>query len=259
MATIFTWNILHGGGRRIPEILLRLLEHAPDVIVLTEYRVARGGAIRGVLADHGWTHQFCTDPPENRNGLLIACRQPLTPQPEPPPPKELTGKWAMVEIPGLGFSLAAAHIPEVREGTTKTRAWTFVEGVARAKVGEAFAIVGDLNTGRSLQDEEAPMLTCSAFMGRLWTIGYRDAWRELHPDAREYSWYSHLGHGFRLDHVLLSPALASRLETAKYGHAERKDGLSDHASLTVRLTPLHVANAHDPDESAPIPGIFDLF
>jgi len=39
MTTLMAWNILHGGGRRrIPEIVLTLLDGAGDVIVINEYR-----------------------------------------------------------------------------------------------------------------------------------------------------------------------------------------------------------------------------
>ncbi|MBX3365281.1 MAG: endonuclease/exonuclease/phosphatase family protein [Phycisphaeraceae bacterium] len=256
MATIFTWNILHGGGRRTPEILLRLLASQADVLVLSEYRSSRGGGVRGVLADHGWGYQQCTDPAPGRNGLLVASRVPLGEVQGAAPPEALAGKWAMVDIPDLGFSLAGVHIPESRTGTAKYEAWAFVLDVARSRAKMPFVIAGDLNTGRTGQDEEQPVLTCSAFMGRLWTVGYRDAWRELHPDDREYSWYSHEGNGFRLDHVLVSAPLAERLDAAWYAHDDRVSGLSDHASLTVRLKGASSAGRHDPDDSSEFPRFF---
>ncbi|MCC6284929.1 MAG: endonuclease/exonuclease/phosphatase family protein [Phycisphaerales bacterium] len=236
MLTLLTWNILHGGGsRRTPQIVLSLLEFAPDVMVITEYRAAMGGQVRGVLADHGWEHQVVTDAGAKRNGILVAGRTPLRRSEAPAPPSALGPKWLEVEAPVLGLGLAAAHIPEVREGTRKVASWEFAMERCRANVGRPFVLIGDLNTGRTGQDEETPMLTCSAFMGRLWTMGFRDAWRELHPEGREYSWYSHLGHGFRIDHVLLSPALAPALREAFYGHGVRESRQSDHSALVVRL------------------------
>jgi len=236
MLTLLTWNILHGGGnRRTPHILLSLLEFAPDIMVITEYRAAMGGQVRGVLADHGWEHQVATEPGARRNGILVAARTPLRHSDAPSPPAALGPKWLEVDAPRLGLRLAAAHIPEVREGTRKVASWEFAMERCRAGAGRPFALVGDLNTGRTGQDEETPMLTCSAFMGRLWTMGYRDAWRELHPEGREYSWYSHLGHGFRIDHILLSPVLAPALREAVYGHEVRETRQSDHSALVVRL------------------------
>jgi hypothetical protein len=70
---ILAWNILHGGsGRRLPEIVLALLGHRPDVVVLSEFRARLGGQIRGILADHGLSHQAATPPPQTET----ACSSP---------------------------------------------------------------------------------------------------------------------------------------------------------------------------------------
>lgn len=247
MLTLLTWNILHGGGsRRTPHIVLSLLEFAPDVMVITEYRSAMGGQVRGVLADHGWEHQVVSDAGPKRNGILVASRTALRASEAPTPPAVLGPKWLEVEAPEIGLGLAAAHIPEVREGTRKVASWEFAMERCRANAGRPFVLVGDLNTGRTGQDEQTPMLTCSAFMGRLWTMGYRDAWRELHPAGREYSWYSHLGHGFRIDHALLSPPLSPALREAFYSHEVRETRQSDHSALVVRLDRGVISPGADP-------------
>ncbi|MBZ0171544.1 MAG: hypothetical protein K8E66_04120, partial [Phycisphaerales bacterium] len=66
---LLTWNILHGGGpERLCWIALALLDWAPDVIALTEFRARRGGSLRGVLADHGWPHQALSEAAASENG-----------------------------------------------------------------------------------------------------------------------------------------------------------------------------------------------
>jgi exonuclease III len=66
--------------------------------------------------------------------------------------------------------------------------------------------------------------------------GWVDAWRSLHPDAREYSWCNaRSGNGFRLDHALLSPSLAGELASARYVHATRESKASDHSALLIEL------------------------
>ena len=68
-----TWNLLHGGSaRRMPEITLHLLDHGPDVAVLTEFRSSIGGQVAGVLADAGLVHQHRSPSAPDRNGILIA-------------------------------------------------------------------------------------------------------------------------------------------------------------------------------------------
>lgn len=66
--------------------------------------------------------------------------------------------------------------------------------------------------------------------------GWTDAWRSLHADVREFSWYNRSsGHGFRIDHALLSPRPAPRLRTAAYLHGARTSGATDQSGLLVEL------------------------
>ena len=86
-----------------------------------------------------------------------------------------------------------------------------------------------------------PCLFSSCY-ARLVKQGWADALRELHPDARIYTFWHYLRHrwerdaGLRLDHLLLSPALAARLEAAGVDGAVRgKRGASDHAPVWIEL------------------------
>lgn len=72
--------------------------------------------------------------------------------------------------------------------------------------------------------------------------GWTDAIRELHPEQRIYSFWDYKRNrwprdaGLRLDHLLLSPALAPRLQKAGVDRNIRgEDGASDHAPAWVVL------------------------
>lgn len=72
--------------------------------------------------------------------------------------------------------------------------------------------------------------------------GWTDAIRELHPEQRIYSFWDYKRNrwprdaGLRLDHLLLSPALAPRLQKAGVDRKIRgEDGASDHAPAWVVL------------------------
>lgn len=241
MPTLLCWNILHGGGaRRIPEIVLALLEIAPDAIALNEYRSTMGGQLRAVLGDHGWTHQACTDPPRNRNGTLIASRSPVRVRAGEPPPACLAQRWLDVALEAWNLSLIALHLPEDQRPREKLESWSHLLRVARARREEPLVFLGDFNTGRHRMDEAQSTSACSAHMGRLWSMGYRDAWREGSERGRvgafEASWVSPRGAGFRIDHAFVSPPLAPAIEHAEYLPGLRDAGLSDHAPLVVRLS-----------------------
>lgn len=220
----------------MPAIALALLEHAADVIVLTEFRRTTGGQIAGVLYDHGWEHQLWTDPPARTNGILVASRWPLEPRPTMIGIGEaLERRWLETAVPDLGLSLGGVHIPCGGRASGRTDFFRELVDIARDRAAEPFVLIGDFNVGRHHLDEEGKSFSCTRYLRELEAAGYVDAWRTLHPEAREYTWYSHEGKGFRIDHALLSPPLAPRLAGAAYSHAEREAGLSDHSLLLLGL------------------------
>jgi exonuclease III len=245
MPKLLAWNIRHGGGsQRMPKIVLRLLEHAADVIIVTEFRRTTGGQIAGVLADHGWSHQVSTEPPAGRNGVLVASRTPLEPGDKfgtsalcatTCARAALREKLTEVSVPALGLQLAAVHIPCDGRGSGREAAFRAVISAARRRRDTPYLIMGDLNAGRHHLDEEGATFTCTRCLGELASMGYRDAWRDGNKSCREYSWFSHEGGGFRIDHAYASAPLAPRVRACWYSHEERKSGLSDHSALLLSL------------------------
>jgi exonuclease III len=243
MPKILPWNLQHGGGsRRTPAIALSLLEHRADIVVLTEFRRTTGGQIAGVLFDHGLTFQHSTDPPKGVNGLLIAARSPLLVEPDTghaAAPASVRAarqrRIAEVVFPDLGFALAGVHIPCDGRGSGREAVFQAALAAAARRRDSGFILIGDFNAGRHHLDEEGRTFTCTHLLGRLAALGYLDAWRRLHPTSRQYSWYSHEGGGFRIDHAFLSAPLAPRLTACWYSHNERESGLSDHSALVLEL------------------------
>lgn len=246
---LLTWNILHGGGpRRTPEIALALLALDADLVVLTEFRRTLGGQLAGVLYDHGWRHQLSTNPPEKSNGILLASRRPIEPGPPAPAPA-MSQRWLEARLPGpaddAALRVTAVHIPDASFAGPSAQAakadfWRRLVARARVTRAQPSVIVGDFNTGRHLLDESQQTFTCTALLGELATLGYRDAYRLCHPRGRDRSWFSHAGAGFRIDHTYVSPPLAPRVEDVWYGHDQRERGLSDHAPMLVKLAPAPV-------------------
>lgn len=81
----------------------------------------------------------------------------------------------------------------------------------------------------------------------LLALGYTDAFRSLHPgEGGHFTYWDYFrsafehNRGIRIDHFLLSPALAQRLESCEIDKAIRAmDRPSDHAPIVVRF------NAHN--------------
>ena len=244
---ILTWNILHGGGpTRLPEIILSLLRHAPDLLVLTEFRVTRGSQIRAVLADHGLVHQLASHPRGQtaRNGVLVASRDAIE-SATCSGPRGCEGRWLEVFVPALALHVLGVHVPDDTRLTEKAAYWQAIVAMARRRSGENCLILGDFNTGRTHQDAPPPpsrpgpgwasVTGCEALLGTPVTLGFVDAWRRLNPAAREFSWVSSEGQARRIDTVYLSPPIVPLLQTAVYSHFERTAAYSDHAPLVVDL------------------------
>ena len=75
----------------------------------------------------------------------------------------------------------------------------------------------------------------SRSLGALESAGYSDAFRVLHPTAREYTWFSpNAGNGFRLDQGFVSAPLLPRLAKVEMRWAPPGGrAQSDHAALCL--------------------------
>jgi exodeoxyribonuclease-3 len=74
--------------------------------------------------------------------------------------------------------------------------------------------------------------------------GWTDALRHLHPDERIYTFWKYFRNAFarnaglRIDHFLLSPAIADQLKIAGVDKAVRGwEHASDHAPVWIELDP----------------------
>src|SRR6266404_3722573 len=74
---ICSWNIMHGGGTRIPRIVDALIAHDPDVIALSEFRTGPGETICASLAAKGWKFAASTNPAGNANGVCVISKTRL--------------------------------------------------------------------------------------------------------------------------------------------------------------------------------------
>ncbi|HND99595.1 MAG TPA: exodeoxyribonuclease III, partial [Plasticicumulans sp.] len=108
-------------------------------------------------------------------------------------------------------------------------------------------VLGDFNIApedRDVHDPEAwrGQILCSgperaAFRGLL-DAGFRDAFRLFEQPPKTFSWWDYRGggfrrnHGLRIDHILLSPALAARCRGCRIDTGPRRlERPSDHAPV----------------------------
>ena len=244
------WNIRAGGGRRAGAIGDQIAAWKPDVIGLSEFRgTPASTALAERLARSGWPHQIATTDPRApaRNALLLASRWPLRRRRVAGMPV-LRARWLLAKIDAPApFTLGLLHAPNYTSPELK---YPFLDAildiVGRWRLGPVL-IGGDTNSGLRDLDEENPLGPGFhreyAFIAGMGERGWADAFRHLHGERREYTWYSHQNNGFRLDHVFLSRHLAPHLTACRHdwgtnpAEPDRREGLSDHAAVVVDLLP----------------------
>ncbi len=240
---IVSWNIRAGGGVRADGIVRQLRAWQPDVVALSEFRAtAPSQSIAQGLRDYGLIHQRATvdrDQPAV-NALLVASRWPVRRVQLRRAPDN-RHRWLHVNIAASEpIALMAVHIPNRSTGYKYPFMNSLVELIKHWR-GPAALVVGDTNSGCIGVDEESPAFNQieDAWLCKLDALAWRDGFRYLHNDTREYTWYSPNGrNGFRLDQAFLHSQLLRRLSAMRhswggYDGSGRLEVLSDHAALIM--------------------------
>jgi exodeoxyribonuclease III len=237
---IVSWNIrglkATVGAQAIADAVLK---YVPDVIVLQEYRASENGAfLTRILQQRGLVSY---DRPTKSSPLCIrtvAFTSVLTSL--LPVPAALTAEdpfW--IELGLEKFNISATHIPLPGKYSDWRKAhWQSALSLVASVGNNLHLLIGDLNTTRHGIDECGSSVPGDHYLRELEAGGWREAWRTMHPNPEEpeFSWYHHVGTGFRIDQAWLSPGLAPYLVSAQMDHDVRKSRLSDHSMLIVDLS-----------------------
>jgi exodeoxyribonuclease-3 len=254
---IVTWNV-NSLRARLPRVLELLAEHRPDVVCLQETKVppalfpSADLSLAGYGAVHNSAGQWAGVALLAREGLsLDEPRLGLPGEPDPP-----EARWCEATVDGIRF--ASTYVPNGRtlDSPEFPRKLAFLDAIAAragALAGEPLLVAGDFNVARADEDVYDPPAfvdsthVTAAERGRLRTIldqGLVDAYRHVHPDAVQYTWWDyraghfHKGLGLRIDLALLSRDLAAGLTACGIDRNYRKGPKpSDHAPLIVELAP----------------------
>ena len=229
MISILAWNIRQGGGTRSAGILKKIREQNPTIVVLSEFRNNDNGCkLRIGLLQHGYLYQVASGASGNENTMLIASRAPCGSAVFPE--SDANYPHAIVRADFSAFRLYGLYLPHKK----KHKLFQFLkEELATGGNGQSQStiITGDWNTGKNGIDQAGNSFWYSEHLPILEKSGYVDAFRKLHGDAREYSWYSHQGNGYRYDHTYVDESLAKVLKECRYLHTWREEGLSDHSPM----------------------------
>ncbi|HEX3811014.1 MAG TPA: endonuclease/exonuclease/phosphatase family protein [Rhizomicrobium sp.] len=227
---VLSWNVerLKAGAKAVAGHIA--LKHA-DVVALQEVQINRADELAKHLKSIGYQCFRKTGNPGDIATFVFAKASANCICAETPAGLGEAAKWWREAKTSL-FGISAVHIPPARLVHRK-EFWDAVLKHAEAKAQERHILIGDFNAAQTEFDYEGGKIADSGNLTKLANLGWIDAWRRLHPDTCEYTWYWREKKGFRVDLAWLSPALAPLLIGAEIDHESRKH--SDHAMLIVDL------------------------
>lgn len=229
MLKILSWNIQQGGGSRISKILKAIQTMGSQIIILSEFHNNDSGLkLRTNLIKLGYLHQVvgACSPAVNTVGIFskIPCGSALFEQAD----ENFSHGIVRADFPA--FALYGGYFPHKK----KHRLFQFLTE-DELKEDRPSILAGDLNTGKNYIDQKGNSFWYTEELDTYEEMGYVDAFRQMYPDAKEYSWYSHQGNGYRYDHSYVHESLLPILKNCYYEHRYREEKCSDHSPMILEL------------------------
>jgi exodeoxyribonuclease III len=248
-----TWNV-NSLRARLPRVLELLALHRPDVVCLQETKCTPDNFPVAELREAGYLvhHQSGGQ----WAGVALLAREALTDiaagLPDDVAPDE--ARWCEATIGGIRF--VSTYVPNGRtlDSPEFPRKLAFLKAAAArvSALGAPLLVAGDMNIAPADLDVYDPAAFVnsthvsaeerSALQAIVKAGGLVDAYRALHPEEQQFTWWDyragnfHKGLGLRIDLALLSADLAERLHECGIDRNFRKGAKpSDHAPLLVRL------------------------
>lgn len=248
---IATWNV-NSLNIRLPHVVNWLIENQPDVLVLQELKLEQHQFPEAAFSMMGWQTVWAGQ--KTYNGVAMISRYSIEnthiglPQmPDDPQRRVIAATINGVRVINVycvnGESLDSPKFQYKKQWFEALK--HFVQ--AELRLYPELVLLGDFNIApkdNDVYDSEKwrEHIHCSQqerdWFQALLDLGLSDSLRLCHPEGAFYTWWDYRGAmfqkglGLRIDHILVSQALASRLETVFVDTKERaRERPSDHAPV----------------------------
>ena len=249
-----TWNV-NSLKMRLPRLLDWLAAHQPDALGLQETKTEDANFPASDLAAAGYSAAFSGQ--KTYNGVAILTRQPATDvrvdMPEFSDDHKRVIAATIGDVRFVCFYVPNGQAVDSDKYQYKLRWLSAATAYLRHELAHhpRLAVVGDINIAPEDRDVHDPDLwrgqvLCTdaeraAFADWL-ALGLKDAFRLFDQPPKTFSWWDYRmlafpkNNGLRIDHILLSPALASACSACYVDRAQRKgEKPSDHAPVIAEL------------------------
>ena len=254
---IATWNI-NGLQARFDFLIHWLRARRPDIVALQELKLADEKFPHEDLAAEGYS--ALSHGQKTWNGVAILSSKPMKPSQLGLPGQEHLGARLIGASAG-GTSVVSVYCPNGRHVDDKEfgRKLAWLDGLATyleqdGSAADPFILCGDFNICPSGLDSwnedrfQGQIFHTEAERSRFrWLLdwGLIDAYRLHHPNKQAFSWWDyragafHKNQGLRIDFLLMTRALANRIERIEIDrdYRKKKEGMtaSDHAPVIADL------------------------
>jgi exodeoxyribonuclease III len=252
---IASWNV-NSLKVRLPHLEEWVQLAAPDVLALQETKLEDPAFPHAALEALGYAHRAVSGQ-KTYNGVALLARAPIAdvqvgiPGFDDPQRRAIAGTIDGVRVVDLyvvnGQEVGSDKYAYKLDWLARLRAW-LAEEIARHP---HLVVLGDFNIAPGDLDVHDPaawheQVLCSTpereALAAIQALGLVDAFRELHPQAAEFSWWDYRqgafrrNIGLRIDLVLVSAALRPRLAAAGIDRVPRTwERPSDHAPAWIEL------------------------
>jgi exodeoxyribonuclease-3 len=247
---VLCWNVQNPSIERAGKQFLWLRKQPANIFVLTECKRSEGCLfLERCFQTYGYRVIF-PKPMENEYGVLVASKDKLTPSifsehldylPTRVNSVIMPYFNAQIEVIGL-YAPSRGFDTGERKDKKKHFLSSFLKALGTAPIPALHRILcGDFNI---LEPEHIPHYMEFEdweyyFYCALEKYQLQDAFRYLHPAAKEYSWFGRSGDGYRYDHCFVSPGLVPLIDQCYYLHEPRELKLSDHSAMITILKLKH--------------------
>jgi exodeoxyribonuclease-3 len=253
---IATFNI-NNVNRRLPNLLAWLEAARPDVVCLQELKAEQGNFPKDALTEAGYGAVWRGQKTWNGVAILARGAEPVLVRKDLPGDASDT-QSRYIEAAVNGVLVACLYLPNGNpqpgpkfdyklawfDRLIGHAAGLFASGAPVVLAGDYNVVPtdADIYPTTSWDDDALLQPESRAAFQRLLDQGWTDAIRKLHPKKTIYTFWDYKRRrwerdaGLRLDHLLLSADLATKLKSAGVDHEVRgEEGASDHAPAWVTL------------------------
>ncbi len=253
---IATFNV-NSIKARLPRVLEWLEASAPDVVLLQELKCEESGFPAMDISGLGYRAEVLGQ--KSYNGVAILAKQPIEDVRRGLPGDEDDAQARYIEATVAGVRVASIYLPNGNpvpgEKFDYKLAWmerlrahvrdTLLPGEQPTVLGGDYNVCptdADVYDPAAFADDALCRPESRSRFRALAHLGLTEAWRALHPNGIQYSYWDYGGgawqkdNGLRIDHFLLSPQAADRLAACEIDKTPRgKEKPSDHTPVVVEL------------------------